>query len=91
MNFLILGIFLEYSEFIFDFKSFKIIKNNIKRGLIFVRATWCDVALRATWQRHAGPSECLRGAEVTRGCYLYLSYIGFIIYIGLPIIERQIY
>ena len=51
----------------------------------------CDVTRKATWQSHAGPRERLRGAEVTHGCYLYLSYIGFIIYIGLPIIGRQIY
>ena len=44
----------------------------------------------ATWQSHAGPRERLRGAEVTRGQYLYLSYIGFIKYIGVPIIGRQI-
>ena len=42
------------------------------------------------WQSQAGPREHLRGAEVTCGQYLYLSYIGFIIYIGLPIFGRQI-
>ena len=35
----------------------------------------CDVARKATWQSHAGPRERLRGAEVTRGCYLYLIVI----------------
>ena len=29
----------------------------------------------ATWQSHAGPRERLRGAEVTRGHYLYLIVI----------------
>ena len=44
----------------------------------------------ATWHaRPCGPTRRLRG-EVTRGCYLYLSYIGLIMYIGLPIIGRQI-
>ena len=48
------------------------------------------MARKATWQSHAGPRERLRGVEVTRGQYLYLSYVGFIIYISLPIIGRQI-
>ena len=32
----------------------------------------CDVARKATWQSHGGPRERQRGAEVTRGHYLYL-------------------
>ena len=40
----------------------------------------CDVARKAMWQSHAGPRECLRGAEVTRGQYFYLSYIVYNIY-----------
>ena len=38
------------------------------------------MAHKATWQSHAGPRERLRGAEVTRGQYLYLSYIVYNIY-----------
>ena len=38
------------------------------------------MARKATWQSHAGPCERLRGAEVTRGQYLYLSYIVYNIY-----------
>ena len=40
----------------------------------------CDVARNATWQSHASPREHLRGAEVTRGQYLYLPYIVYNIY-----------
>ena len=48
----------------------------IKRGMIFARVPrGCDVARKATWMSHAGPRERLRGAEVARGQYLYLSYI----------------
>ena len=74
MNFLIFRVFIEFSEFIFDLNILKTIKKLLKRGLIFVRVPrGCDVARKATWQSHAGPRERLRGAEVTRGCYLYLS------------------
>ena len=38
------------------------------------------VARKATWQSHAGPRERTHGTEVTRGQYLYLSYIIYIIY-----------
>ena len=48
------------------------------------------MARKATWQSHAGPRDRLHGTEVTRRQYLYLSYIGFVIYIGLLIIGRQI-
>ena len=70
MNFLFLGIFSDFSEFISIFNN----KNKLKRaksGLIprgsHVDAT--DVALRATWQHHAGP----RGAYATY-TYIYNLY-----------------
>ena len=48
----------------------------IKRGLIFARVPrGYNMARKATWQSHAGPRERLRGAEVTRGHYLYLIVI----------------
>ena len=74
MNFLIFmdfsRIFLNFFEYIFDFKSIKKIK---KRGLLIVGdPRGCDVPHKATWQSHADPRERLRGAEVTRGrIYIY--------------------
>ena len=71
---------MDFFDFIFDLKSFKIIKKRIKRELIFVRVPrGCDVARKATWQSHAGPRERLRGAKVTRGHYLYLIVIYIVI------------
>ena len=40
---------------------------NIRTGL-----RGCDVALRATWQRHEGPRERMHGAEVTRDMHIYI-------------------
>ena len=63
-----LGIFMDFSGFILDFKSIKTIKIN-KKGLFFVRdPRGCDVARKATWQNQVDPRERLRGAEVTRVC-----------------------
>ena len=45
---------------------------------------------RATWQSHAGSRERLRGAEVTRGQYLYLSYIVYNIYRSLDYQETNL-
>ena len=72
MIFTILGIF---SGFFLDFSDLnfylKTIKNNKKRGPRGLRG--CDVARKATWQRHVDP----RSAPTWRLC---ISYI-FIIYI----------
>ena len=78
MNFLIFRDFLDFSEFIFEFTSFKTIKNIIKRRLFFARdPRGCDVARKATWQSHADPRERLRGAEVTRVCiFIFTRNIG---------------
>ena len=73
---MIFTIFRDFFRFYFRFKRFKIIKKMKKRGMIFALVPCgCDVARKATWQSHASPRERLRGAEVTRGQYLYLSYI----------------
>ena len=55
MIFTIFKDFLDFSDFIFDLKTFKI--NKKMQKVINSRAgpRGCDVALRATWQRHAGP------------------------------------
>ena len=67
MNFLIFRDFPDFSEFIFEFKSFKTIKKRIKRGVIFTQdPRGCNVARKATWQSNADPRKCLRGVEVTR-------------------------
>ena len=60
--------FCIFSNLIFDLKSFKIIKKLAKIFLFFARVP-CgyDVALRVTWQRHAGP----RGAYVAHIFYLF--------------------
>ena len=62
MNFLILGIFLEFFCIYFLFLN---IKNNLKRGkkgFIFARdPRGSDVARKATWQSHADPRERLCG------------------------------
>ena len=67
MNFPIFRDFLNFSEFLFEFKSFKTIQKKNKKGVIFA---WDphegDVARKATWQSHADPCERLRGVEVTR-------------------------
>ena len=61
MIFIIFMDFSRFFRFYFRFKTFKIIKKMTKRILFFARVPCgCDVALGATWQRHAGP----RGAYV---------------------------
>ena len=51
----------------------KIIFNKQKNGYIFARdPRGCNVARKAMWQSHAGPRECLRGAEVTHGMHIYI-------------------
>ena len=54
----------------------KIIKKKEEKGGIFARdPRGYDVALRATWQRHAGP----RGAYAARcdvHIYIYRNYMG---------------
>ena len=44
----------------------------------------CDVALRATWQRHAGP----RGAYMAIGRIFIFTYIVDIIYIVFQLSEE---
>ena len=68
MNFLFLGIFSGFLRIYFLFKSIKInLKKLQKADLTRAGPRGCDVALWATWQRHAGP----------RGVSIY--YIYFII------------
>ena len=75
MKVMIFTIFRDFSRFNFRFKTFKLIKND-KKGVNFCAGpTWVRRGTGAMWQSHAGPRECLRGTEVTRGCYLYLIYI----------------
>ena len=66
MDFIILRIFSDFFyEFIF---YYKLIKMNLKRQkVVYIRAgpRGCDVALRAMWQRHAGP----------RGVYTFIIII----------------
>ena len=72
MNFLI---FWDFSEFILEFKSLKVIKKLIKRGVLFARdPCGCDMARKATWQSHTNPHERLHGAEVTH-VHIYIYYI----------------
>ena len=75
MNFLILWIFFQI--FLNFFSICKVLKT-IKKGKRGYFITWdprgCDVARKATWQSHADPRECLRGADVTR-VYIYLLVI----------------
>ena len=68
---MIFTIFRDFSDFIFDLKRLKI--NKKWQKVVYFRAgpRGCDVALRATWQRHAGP----------RGIYVFLSISLFTIYI----------
>ena len=63
MNFLIFRDFLNFSKLILRFLMIKKIKRKEKMGFIFARdSRGCDVARKATWQRHAGP----RGAYAAR-------------------------
>ena len=72
--------FRDFYGIFFNLKSFKIIIK-IKKGVLFrAGPAWMQRGTRATWQSHAGPRECLRGAWVTHGPYLYL-YIYIYIYI----------
>ena len=49
----------------------------------------CDVALWATWQRHAGPRERLRGADVT--CiFIFIVIIRVIVHISIPYSEFKL-
>ena len=72
MNFLI---FRDFSEFIFEFKSFKKIKKRIKRGFIFARDMW----MRRGTQGHVAEPRGPMRALAWRGCdtcaYLYLLII----------------
>ena len=62
-----------FSDFIFNFKPF-LNKQKIKIGLILARAPHgCDVARKATWQRHANP----RNAYVAH-CIHYIFYVYYI-------------
>ena len=48
------------------------------------------MARKATWQSNVDARACLRGVDVTwTRIYIYYIYY-FIMYIGLPIIGRQI-
>ena len=54
----------------------KLNKKNAKRVYYFARVPrGCDVALRATWQRHTGP----RG-DVTYYIYIYIGVIVHIVF-----------
>ena len=71
MIFTILGIFFwifpDFSDLNFYVKTIKNNKNNKKKGPRGPRG--CDVARKATWQRHADPRSPSRGA------YIYIIYI----------------
>ena len=54
-----------FSDFIFDLKRLKINKKWQKAVYFRTGPRGCDVALRPTWQRHAGP----------RGAYAAYNYI----------------
>ena len=61
---------MDFSEFISIFNNKNKLKND-KRILFFARVPrGCDVALRATWQRHAGP----RGAYAALYIFYYYNY-----------------
>ena len=64
--------FLTFNDFIFHLNRFKINKNNKKIFILRAGPRGCDVARKATWQRHADP----RSAYVAR-IYIVL----FILYL----------
>ena len=66
--------FRDFYNFIFDLKPFF-----FKRGLDFARVPrGCDVALRATWQRHAGPRGAYAAYTLIYSLYsLYNGYSAF--------------
>ena len=83
MIFTIFRDFSGFFQFYFRFKTFKINKNDKKR-LFFARVPCeCDVALRATWQRHAGP----RGAYAAY-LFIYIYIIYIVRVFSLPYIGR---
>ena len=63
-----------FSEFISIFNN----KNELKNGKKRINSTrvprGCDVALKATWQRHAGPRSAY--AAYTYSYYLYIYIMG---------------
>ena len=63
------GFFWIFMNFIFDFKCLKEFKKMQKAFNIRAGPHGCDVALRATWQRHAGP----------RGIYIYIYIFDYIL------------
>ena len=80
MNFLIFRDFSGFFEFIFDFLMIKTIKKRGKTGYIFARdPLGCEVALRATWQRHAGPCGAY-AARCDVHIYNYRNYMGYSTY-----------
>ena len=86
MIFIIFRDFSGFFQFNFQFKTFKIINNLTKMCLLFARAPrGCDVALRATWQRHTGS----RGAYATHIHYIHIVYILYIIRGIQPSVARK--
>ena len=77
MNFLI---FRDFSELILRFLMIKTIKIKAKKGFIFARdPRGCNVARKATWQRHAGPHGAY-AAQCDVHIYIYRNYMGYSTY-----------
>ena len=89
MNFLFLGIFSGFlTVFPILFSIFFTVYNNLNKKIKkLVRGLrGCDVARRATWQRHADPAQRLRGATYIR-IFIYYIYKMFFV---LPYMGRVI-
>ena len=69
MIFTILGIFLDFYDFIFYLKRIKINKKSVNRARV---PRGCDVARKATWQSHVDS----RSAYVAH--YFYILFIYYI-------------
>ena len=81
MIFTILRDFSKFFPILFLFKMFKTIKKITKMFLFFARVPrGCDVALRATWQRHAGP----RGAYAAHIHYIHILHMLYKEVFSLP-------
>ena len=87
MIFTIFRDFSRFFRFYFRFKTFKIILKMTKSILFFARVPRrCDVALGATWQRHAGPRDAYATCV-----YIYIVYLFHIVSImGIqPSVDRK--
>ena len=87
MNFLFLGIFSRFFWIQFAIFMLKLNKKCRKRFYFRAGSRGCDVARKATWQRHTGPRGAYAAKWHMRDIYIYYN----IVYkYSLPLIGREL-